>query len=126
SRRPHTWWYPAHQLGGRRRARVDDRPGNHRIRRTTEPMTATTGISSPQSEGATEAVAAEAQTARPEQELDAATVATWLLKHPQFFRDQPELLMALQIPHESGKAVSLLERQVTLFRERHQQMEAQF
>lgn len=89
-------------------------------------MTATTGISSPQSEGATEAVAAEAQTARPEQELDAATVATWLLKHPQFFRDQPELLMALQIPHDSGKAVSLLERQVALFRERHQQMEAQF
>lgn len=89
-------------------------------------MTATTGISSPQSEGASDAVPAKAQAAPQGQDLDAAAVAAWLFRHPQFFQDQPELLMAMRIPHASGKAVSLLERQVALLRERHQQMEAQF
>lgn len=57
--------------------------------------------------------------------LDAASVATWLKSHPKFFRDHSELLLHLQIPHESGKAISLLERQVSVFRERHQHMDEQ-
>lgn len=89
-------------------------------------MTATTGISNPKPDTATEEAPGEAQAAEPAQELEASTVAAWLAKHPRFFHEQPELLMTLQIPHESGKAVSLLERQVALFRERHQQMEEQF
>jgi len=58
--------------------------------------------------------------------LTAAAVADFLLQHPQFFHQHTELLMELSIPHESGKAISLLERQVTLFRERQEQLQDQF
>ncbi len=50
-------------------------------------------------------------------ELTAEQVADYLKKHPNFFANQDELILALTIPHESGKAISLLERQVTLLRE---------
>jgi uncharacterized protein YigA (DUF484 family) len=50
--------------------------------------------------------------------IDEAAVAAWLKQHPDFFHNQTELLLQLSIPHASGKAVSLLERQVTVYRER--------
>ena len=58
--------------------------------------------------------------------LTETAVADFLLQHPQFFHTHSELLMELSIPHESGKAISLLERQVTLFRERQEQLQDQF
>ncbi len=61
-----------------------------------------------------------------ESPLTAAAVADFLLQHPQFFHQHTDLLMELSIPHESGKAISLLERQVTLFRERQEQLQDQF
>jgi hypothetical protein len=61
-----------------------------------------------------------------ESALTAAAVADFLLQHPQFFHDHSDLLMELSIPHESGKAISLLERQVTLFRERQELLQDQF
>ena len=51
-------------------------------------------------------------------ELHADDVATYLRAHPEFFLQQDDLLAELSLPHESGNAISLLERQVTILRER--------
>lgn len=51
--------------------------------------------------------------------LDAEQVAAWLAAHPQFFHGRDELLETLEIPHERGQAVSLVERQLTLLRARN-------
>ncbi len=51
--------------------------------------------------------------------LDAAQVAAWLAANPQFFAGRDELLEILEIPHERGQAVSLVERQLTLLRARN-------
>ncbi len=50
-------------------------------------------------------------------ELNPETVAEYLREHPDFFVDQDELLRSLTLPHDSGRAISLVERQVHLFRE---------
>jgi uncharacterized protein YigA (DUF484 family) len=44
-------------------------------------------------------------------------VVEYLRNHPDFFVDQDELLRSLTLPHDSGQAISLVERQVHLFRE---------
>lgn len=60
-------------------------------------------------------------------DIDAAAVAAYLKKHPQFFHTHSSLLLELSIPHETGgKAISLLERQVALFRERQEHLQEQF
>jgi len=51
-------------------------------------------------------------------ELSAAEVASYLKANPEFFIEQDDLLADLSLPHESGKAISLLERQVTILRDR--------
>ncbi|BFM18617.1 DUF484 family protein [Maricurvus nonylphenolicus] len=51
-----------------------------------------------------------------------AQVADYLRKHPDFFVKQPGLLADLRLPHESGEAVSLIERQVSVLRERNMDM----
>lgn len=53
------------------------------------------------------------------QELDAQQVADYLRRHPAFFAEYDELLPELIIPHQPGQAVSLVERQVKLLRERN-------
>ena len=50
--------------------------------------------------------------------LSPEQVAAYLRANPDFFVAQDELLAELRIPHESGKAISLLERQVVVLRER--------
>lgn len=52
-------------------------------------------------------------------ELNAQQVADYLRQHPAFFVEHDELLPELLIPHQSGQAVSLVERQVKLLRERN-------
>lgn len=47
-----------------------------------------------------------------------AQVAAYLLKHSDFFLKQEEVLAELTLPHKSGKAISLLERQVAILRNR--------
>ncbi|MCU7917741.1 MAG: DUF484 family protein [Candidatus Thiodiazotropha sp. (ex Epidulcina cf. delphinae)] len=42
--------------------------------------------------------------------------ATYLGEHPDFFSRHPDLLGQIEIPHESGAAVSLIERQVETLR----------
>ena len=52
-------------------------------------------------------------------DLSAAQVAEYLRQNPAFFVEYDELLPELLIPHQSGQAVSLVERQVKLLRERN-------
>ncbi len=43
-------------------------------------------------------------------------VADYLRQHPQFFLRHPDVLIAMQVPHLSGDAVSLIEQQVRILR----------
>src|SRR5690606_37875789 len=54
--------------------------------------------------------------------LDPELVAAYLRQHPDFFVYQKDLLADLVLPHESGPAVSLVERQVSVLRERNMDM----
>jgi uncharacterized protein len=45
-------------------------------------------------------------------------IATWLHANPDFFLRNDELLTGLRLPHSSGAAVSLIERQVDTLREK--------
>jgi len=49
--------------------------------------------------------------------IDDKMVERYLLQHPDFFVQHPYLLTELVLPHDSGSAVSLVERQVTVMRE---------
>lgn len=48
------------------------------------------------------------------------TVADYLRNNPHFFNEHPELLTQLHIPHPTGDAVSLVERQMSLLREQNE------
>ncbi len=50
--------------------------------------------------------------------LSAELIAEYLQDHKNFFIEHEDLLADLSLPHESGKAISLLERQVTILRDR--------
>lgn len=51
-------------------------------------------------------------------------VANYLLRHPDFFERHLPLLRRMQIPHQSGAAtVSLVERQVSVLRQRNDELE---
>lgn len=65
-----------------------------------------------------EASAAESVATEDIEELHPEDVAAFLRAHPEFFLQQDDLLAELSLPHESGNAISLLERQVTILRER--------
>ncbi|TLX58717.1 DUF484 domain-containing protein [Stutzerimonas nosocomialis] len=58
----------------------------------------------------------------PPEQLDPEQVAAFLRAHPEFFVDYDELIAELRIPHARGDAVSLVERQVKLLRERNIEM----
>ncbi|MBQ0721578.1 MAG: DUF484 family protein [Gammaproteobacteria bacterium] len=49
-------------------------------------------------------------------------VCEFLSVETDFFDRHPELLESLELPHESGKAVSLIERQISVLRERNLEM----
>lgn len=50
--------------------------------------------------------------------LEDQTVYQYLLEHPAFFQQHPELLSRLRLPHAQRGAVSLVERQMEMQRER--------
>jgi uncharacterized protein YigA (DUF484 family) len=55
------------------------------------------------------------------------TVADYLKRHPDFFERHPLLLLSLKLPHSTGgSAISLVERQVAVLRQRNSQLERQF
>lgn len=49
-------------------------------------------------------------------------VARYLRNHPGFFLKHEDLLADITLAHDSGKAVSLLERQVSILRDRNMEM----
>ncbi len=59
-------------------------------------------------------------------EWDQAQVAAYLRAHPAFFSFEPELLQTLSLPHDSGQAVSLWERQVAALREENEKLKSRF
>lgn len=57
-----------------------------------------------------------------DKEVTEEDVVRYLRSHSGFFLKRDDLLMELELAHPSGKAVSLLERQVSLLRERNMDM----
>ena len=55
--------------------------------------------------------------------LEDESVSKYLIENPDFFNRKADLLLELTIPHVSGGAISLLERQVALFRERNRDLQ---
>src|SRR5690554_7550927 len=52
----------------------------------------------------------------------ASDVVRYLMAHPTFFSDHPALLAEIELPHDSGTAISLVERQVAVLRDRNMDM----
>lgn len=61
---------------------------------------------------------AESRVAEPDPEQ----VASFLSNHPDFFSDHTALLTDLRLPHSTGKAVSLIEKQVHVLRDQNQDL----
>lgn len=55
--------------------------------------------------------------------LDEDVVAEYLQAHPDFFERHDVLLSTMKIPHRTGAAVSLVERQVATLRQKNLQLE---
>ena len=57
---------------------------------------------------------------------DEEAIANYLASHPDFFERNGELLATLKLPHSTGTGtVSLVERQVSVLRQRNDQLESQ-
>ncbi|HEX5765929.1 MAG TPA: DUF484 family protein [Woeseiaceae bacterium] len=55
--------------------------------------------------------------------LSEADVHSYLQRHPDFFERHASLLSALRLPHATGAAVSLVERQVSVLRQKDLKLE---
>tara|TARA_B100000686_G_C16705741_1_gene926162 strand:- start:133 stop:810 length:678 start_codon:yes stop_codon:yes gene_type:complete len=51
--------------------------------------------------------------------LEDKDILNYLRLDPNFFRRNPQILSELNLPHESGAAISLVERQIAILRERN-------
>lgn len=51
--------------------------------------------------------------------MDDDDIRDFLAQNPDYFQNNPELLGLIRIPHASGAAVSLVERQVSVLRDRN-------
>ncbi len=58
-------------------------------------------------------------------ELSDHAVRAYLEEHPDFFERHSALLSSLRVPHRSGEAISLIERQVSLLRQKELKLERQ-
>lgn len=52
-----------------------------------------------------------------------SAVAEYLRRRPDFLVNQPELLQEISVPHKTGEAVSLVERQVATLRKKNKQLQ---
>ena len=57
--------------------------------------------------------------------MTATQVEQYLREHPEFFNEHLHLLEQMRIPHPSGNAISLISKQLELFRGKHQELESQ-
>ncbi len=53
-------------------------------------------------------------------------VVNYLLEHPAFFTKNEYLLEVLKLPHPSGTAISLVQKQVQVFREQRDELKEEF
>jgi uncharacterized protein YigA (DUF484 family) len=61
------------------------------------------------------------------EEFPESAIAEYLKSHPDFFERHPLILVGLKLPHRTGgSAISLVERQVSMLRQRNAQLERQF
>jgi uncharacterized protein YigA (DUF484 family) len=60
-----------------------------------------------------------------EEEVSEQSIHDYLSANPDFFERHPKLLKSLQLPHASGEAVSLVERQVSMLRQKEIKLERQ-
>ncbi|MGR9116179.1 MAG: DUF484 family protein [Gammaproteobacteria bacterium] len=58
-------------------------------------------------------------------ELTSEQVESYLQQHPEFFNEHLQLLESMTIPHPSGDAISLISKQLEIFRSKHQELENQ-
>lgn len=58
--------------------------------------------------------------------ISAGDVDEYLRRHPDFLEDNPDLLACLNISHDTGNAVSLVERQVKVLRKQNKKLNRQF
>ncbi len=58
-------------------------------------------------------------------ELTPTQVEAYLQTHPEFFHQHLSLLENMSIPHPSGNAVSLISKQLEIFRGKHKELENQ-
>lgn len=68
----------------------------------------------------------EAETQPVPTALDETEVAAYLAAHPDFLHRHPETFEALDVPHASGNAISLIERQVRVLRDTNTRTQARF
>lgn len=71
-----------------------------------------------------DAVNSAEQSAQPAKD-SAQEIMDYLTAHPEFFNQHNDFLASLEIPHSSGNAISLIERQVSILREENQQHKKQ-
>lgn len=57
--------------------------------------------------------------------LTSEQVENYLLLHPEFFNEHLHLLEKMIIPHPSGNAISLISKQLEIFRSKHHELENQ-
>jgi uncharacterized protein YigA (DUF484 family) len=62
--------------------------------------------------------AAQAEGKAAATKIDDTLVAEYLEKHRDFFTNREDLLQDMELPHQNGQAISLVEKQVSLLRER--------
>ncbi len=55
-------------------------------------------------------------------QLSARDVAAFLKEHPEFFRNFPEIVAQLDVPHETGATVSLVEYQSKILRNKNNEL----
>jgi uncharacterized protein YigA (DUF484 family) len=60
-----------------------------------------------------------------EEEPTEEAISAYLTAHPDFFERNPNTLGKLRIPHETGGTVSLVERQVSMLRQKELKLERQ-
>ena len=85
---------------------MDDRTGNNRISGSNTTMNDT-------------------EAAKEITPLTSDSVSEYLLSNPGFFLDHPEVLREIQVPHITGKAVSLVEKQLEVLREQNRKSQRQ-
>ncbi|MDD5580328.1 MAG: DUF484 family protein [Methylobacter sp.] len=58
-------------------------------------------------------------------ELTSTQVEQYLQQNPEFFNEHLNLLEQMSIPHPSGTAISLISKQLEIFRSKHRELESQ-